>query len=93
MALKYLVNLRSGADDIIQEAKTKFGIDLTPAEAAEIGNKGATIQHFLSRQPEITNISNFYSNRASQVREAIETYASAVGSGKPGDVSTKLSGS
>jgi hypothetical protein len=88
--LKYLVNLRSGADDIIQEAKTKFGIDLTPAEAAEIGNKGATIQHFLSRQPEITNISNFYSNRASQVREAIETYASAVGSGKPGDVSTKL---
>jgi hypothetical protein len=90
MALKYLVNLRSGADDIIQEAKTKFGIDLTPAEAAEIGNKGATIQHFLSRQPEITSINNFYSNRASQVREAIETYASAVGSGKPGDVSTRL---
>ena len=92
MALKYLVNLRSGADDIIQEAKTKFGIDLTPAEAAEIGNKGATIQHFLSRQPEITSINNFYSNRASQVREAIETYASAVGSGKPGDVSTRLAG-
>ena len=89
-ALKYLVNLRSGADDIIQEAKTKFGIDLTPAEAAEIGNKGATIQHFLSRQPEITSINNFYSNRASQVREAIETYANAVGSGKPGDVSTRL---
>jgi hypothetical protein len=89
-ALKYLVNLRASSDEIIQEAKSKFGIDLTAAEAAEIGNKGQTIQHFLSRQPEITSINNFYSNRASQVREAIETFAASVGSGKPGDVNTML---
>ena len=43
--LKMLVNLRTSTDEIIKESK-KFGIELTPAEAGEIANKGIGIQHF-----------------------------------------------
>jgi len=88
--LNYLVQLRGETDEIIQEAR-RFGFDLTPAEAAEIGGKGAQIQHFLSAQPQITKINNFYGNRASQVREAIEVFADEIGSGKTvGDINTRI---
>ena len=88
--LNYLVQLRGETDEIIQEAR-RFGFDLTPAEAAEIGGKGAQIQHFLSAQPQITKINNFYGNRANQVREAIEVFADQIGSGKTfGDINTRI---
>ena len=88
--LQYLVNLRASADETIKEAK-RLGFDLTPAEAAEIGNKGVAIQHFLSRQPEIRGINDFYANRASQIRETVESFAEQIGSGKAtGDINKRL---
>ena len=58
-SLRYLVELREDTSTIIQEAG-KMGIDLTAAEAGEIANKGIGIQYFLSAQPQVTNIRQFY---------------------------------
>jgi len=87
--LKYLVGLRASTDETIQEAK-RLGFDITSAEAAEIGSRASTLQHFLSNQPQISSITRHYDNRASQVRESIEVLAETIGSGKPGDVNTRL---
>jgi len=89
-SLRYLVELREDASTIIQEAG-KMGIDLTAAEAGEIVNKGVGIQYFLSAQPQVTNIRQFYGSRALQVREAVELFADNIGSGKTiGDINTRI---
>ena len=87
--LQRIINLRLNKADTIAEAK-KLGIDLTPAEADVLATKAQNIQYFLSRQPESDKIYNFYNNRASQVREAIEVFASEIGSGKGGDIGRRL---
>ena len=89
-SLRYLVELREDTSTIIQEAG-KMGIDLTAAEAGEIANKGINIQYFLSAQPQVTKIREFYGNRALQVREAVELFADNIGSGKTvGDINTRI---
>ena len=87
--LQRIINLRLNKADTIAEAK-KLGIDLTPAEADVLATKAQNIQYFLSRQPESDKIYNFYNNRASQVREAIEVFASEIGSGKGGDIGRRV---
>jgi hypothetical protein len=87
--LQRIMNLRLNKAGTIDEAK-KLGIDLTPAEADVLATKAQNIQYFLSRQPESDKIYNFYNNRASQVREAIEVFASEVGSGKGGDIGRRV---
>jgi hypothetical protein len=90
-ALKYLVELRGTTDETIQEAK-RFGFDLTPAQADQIGSRGADLQYFLSRQPDARKITQFYDSQAMQISEAIRTFADDIGSqsGKVGDVNTRL---
>jgi hypothetical protein len=87
-ALRYLLNLRASTDEVIQEAQQKFGIQLTPAEAADVASKASNIQFFLSRQPQIEKLRRFYDNRASQIREAVEVFADSIGSGmqRTGDI-------
>ena len=87
--LNRILNLRRTEADVIDEAK-KLGIDLTPAEASTLATNARSIQYFLSRQPEADKIFNFYSNRASQVREAIEVFANEIGSGKGGDIGRRV---
>jgi len=88
--LKMLVNLRTSTDEIIKESK-KFGIELTPAEAGEIANKGIGIQHFLSAQPQINNIRSFYASRAQLTKQSIEEFANQIGSAKSvGDINTRI---
>jgi hypothetical protein len=90
-ALKYLVELRGTTDETIQEAK-RFGFDLTPAQADQIGSRGADLQYFLSRQPDARKITQFYDSQAMQISEAIRAFADDIGSqsGKVGDVNTRL---
>jgi hypothetical protein len=90
-ALRYLINLRGETDEIIKEAKT-LGFDLTPAQAGVIGNRGADIQYFLSRQPDARKITEFYDNQAMQIAETIEIFAEKIGSKQAttGDVNTRL---
>jgi len=88
-ALQKIMNLRLNQADTIAEAK-KLGIDLTPAEADVLATKAQNIQYFLTRQPESDKIYNFYNSRASQVREAIEVFASEIGSGKGGDIGRRV---
>jgi len=88
-ALQRIMNLRLNQAETIAEAK-KLGIDLTPAEADVLATKAQNIQYFLTRQPESDKIYNFYNSRASQVREAIEVFASEIGSGKGGDIGRRV---
>lgn len=90
-ALRYLVELRGSTDDTIREAK-QLGFDLTPAQADTIGSRAADIQYFLSRQPDARAITQFYDTQASQIAEAITTYADNIASqsGKIGDVNTRM---
>ena len=91
-SLKYLSNLKGDVDKIVQDAKKQFGIDLTIAEASEIGSRGRKIQRFLAEQPNIEKFSKFYSDRSSQAKEAIEVLADKFGgTGKVfGDTPTAL---
>jgi len=91
-ALRYLLNLRASTDEVIREAQQKFGIQLTPAEAATGMTKAANIQFFLSRQPQIAKIRNFYDGRAARIREAVEVFADKMGSGMQayGDINRRL---
>ena len=91
-SLRYLSNLKGDVDKIVQDAKKQFGIDLTIAEASEIGSRAQKIQRFLAEQPNIEKFSKFYSDRASQAKEAIEVFAEKIGgSGKVfGDTPTAL---
>jgi len=90
-ALRYLIELRGSTDDTIREAK-RLGFDLTPAQASTIGSRGKDIQYFLSRQPDARQITQFYDSQASQIAEAITTFADEIGSkaGQVGDVNTRL---
>jgi len=91
-ALRYLLNLRGSTDEVIREAQEKFGIQLTPAEATDFVTKAANIQFFLSRQPQIAKIRNFYDSRAGRIREAVEVFSDKMGSGMMayGDVNRRL---
>ena len=91
-SLKYLSNLKGDVDKIVQDAKKQFGIDLTIAEASEIGSRGRKIQRFLAEQPNIEKFSKFYADRSSQAKEAIEVLADKFGgTGKVfGDTPTAL---
>ena len=85
-SLHYLMNLRKDVQGTIDEA-AKLGIDLTPAEAADFATRAVDIQYFLSMQPQIRAVRDFYSSRAQRIREGIETFANKVGSGNFGSLS------
>ena len=78
-SLRYLMNLKRSNQEIIDEA-AQMGIQLTAAEAADIGTRAVGIQYFLSRQPQIESVRKFYDSRASKAREAIEALADSFGS-------------
>jgi len=82
--LNYLLNLRKGESEIIDEAR-KLGFELTPAEASAIGTKARSIQHFLNRQADTEKIFNFYNNRNARIREAITNFADGLGNVKATD--------
>ena len=91
--LAQVVALRGSVAEIIEESK-RLGVPITPAEAAEIGNPSRTLQHFLSMQPQIGNITEFYGSRANVVRKTIEDMADNIGSGgrkTSGDINRDLS--
>jgi hypothetical protein len=91
-SLTYLSKLQGNVNQIIQDASQRFGIDLTVAEASEIGSRGRKIQRFLQEQPNIEKLSSFYADRTAQAREAIEVFAEKIGGlGKVfGDTPTAL---
>ena len=78
-SLSYLTKLKGDVDKIIQDSKTKFNIDLTVAEASEIGSRARKIQRFLQEQPTIEKLSKFYNDRTAQAKEAIEVFADKIG--------------
>ena len=78
-ALRQLLNEKKSVQGIIDQAK-EYGIDLTVAEAGDIGTRAASLQYFLSRQPQIQKIQQFYNNRSQQVAEAIGLFAEKMGS-------------
>ena len=82
-SLQYLINLRKDVQGTIDEA-AKMGIDLTPAEAADFATRAVDLQYFLSRQPQLTAVRDFYQSRARRVAGAIETFANKIGSMQPG---------
>lgn len=79
--LRYLMNLRRDNQTIIDEA-AQMGIQITQAEAADIGTRAINIQYFLSRQPQIESVRKFYNGRAAKTREAVEALAYSFGSMK-----------
>tara|TARA_R100001082_G_scaffold5333_1_gene3708 strand:- start:344 stop:2611 length:2268 start_codon:yes stop_codon:yes gene_type:complete len=89
--LRYLMNLRKNNQEIIDEA-AQMGIQLTQAEAADIGTRAIGLQYFLSRQPQIESVRKFYDSRASKAREAIQKLADSFGSqsGKFGDINARV---
>jgi hypothetical protein len=90
--LQYLINLRGSVQETIDEAR-KFGVELTPAEAADFATRAVDIQYFLSRQPQIRAVREFYQTRAPQMREAIDLFADKLGSvapGRYGDTNTRV---
>ena len=89
--LRYLMNLRKTNQGIIDEA-AQMGIQLTQAEAADIGGRAIGIQYFLSRQPQIESVRKFYDSRAAKTREAIEVLADSFGSVKQqfGDINARV---
>jgi len=82
--LNYLLNLRKGKSEIIEEAR-KLGFELTPAEATSIGSKARSIQYFLNRQADSQKIFNFYNSRNSRIRETITNFAEGLGNIKSTD--------
>jgi hypothetical protein len=80
-SLQYLLSLRKDMQGTIDEAK-KMGFDLTPAEATEFVTKAANLQFFLSRQPQLAAIKDYYNNRARRIADAISMFADEVGSSK-----------
>ena len=89
--LRYLMNLRRDNQTIIDEA-AQMGIQITQAEAADIGTRAISIQYFLSRQPQIESVRKFYNSRAAKTREAVEALAHSFGSMKQqfGDVGERV---
>jgi len=89
--LRYLMNLRRDNQTIIDEA-AQMGIQITQAEAADIGTRAINIQYFLSRQPQVESVRKFYNGRAAKTREAVEALAYSFGSMKQqfGDVGQRV---
>jgi hypothetical protein len=81
-ALRELITLRGTTDETIKKAKSEFNIDLTPAQASVIKNRVTDLQYFLSKQPGLNKITNFYERQALQVTDAILKYADEVGTDK-----------
>ena len=83
-SLRYLYNLRQGVQGTIDEA-AKMGIKLTPAEAASIStgsaHRAANIQLFLSKQPQLRKLSDFYESRAQRAVTAVNQFADSMASG------------
>jgi len=82
-SLQYLISLKKDAQGTIDEA-AKMGIELTAAEAAEFATRAVNLQYFLSRQPQLTAVREFYQSRAKRVASAVETFANKIGSMQPG---------
>jgi len=82
-SLQYLISLRKDMQGTIDEA-AKMGVDLTPAEAADFANRAVNLQFFLSRQPQLTAVKDFYQSRARRISEAVEIFATKIGSMQPG---------
>ena len=82
-SLQYLINLKKDVQGTIDEA-AKMGIDLTPAEAADFATRAVDLQYFLSRQPQLRVIRDFYQSRARRVASAVEIFANKIGSMQPG---------
>jgi len=82
-SLQYLISLRKDVQGTIDEA-AKMGIDLTPAEAADFATRAVNLQYFLSRQPQLTAVRDFYQSRARRVAGAVEAFANKIGSMQPG---------
>ena len=83
-SLRYLYNLRQGVQGTIDEA-AKMGIKLTPAEAASIStgsaHRAANIQLFLSKQPQLRKLSDFYESRAQRAVTAVNQFADSMVAG------------
>ena len=82
-SLQYLINLRKDVQGTIDEA-AKMGVNLTPAEAADFATRAVDLQYYLSRQPQLTAVREFYQSRARRVAAAVETFANKIGSMQPG---------
>jgi hypothetical protein len=93
-SLRYLVNLKATNQEIIDEA-AEMGVQLTAAEASDIGTRAIGIQYFLSRQPQIESVRKFYNTRAARTREAIQVLAESFGSLRSqfGDIGTRIANS
>lgn len=93
-SLRFLMNLRGTNQNIIDEA-AEMGVQLTAAEASDIGTKAIGIQYFLSRQPQIESVRKFYNTRAARTREAVEVMADSFGSLRSqfGDIGTRIANS
>jgi hypothetical protein len=80
-ALRNLFELKTDVQGVIDEAR-KLGIDLSVAEAAIVKNgtakRAADIQFFLSKQPQIQKVHDFYQNRAARAREAVISFADSM---------------
>ena len=80
-ALRDLFDLKTDVQGVIDEAR-KLGIDLSVAEAAIVQNgtakRAADIQFFLSKQPQIQKVHDFYQNRAARAREAVISFADSM---------------
>ena len=62
------------ADEIIANAKNKYGIDLTRAEATGLKTNAREIQEYLSQQATSQRIFDFYQNRALRMEEALDEF-------------------
>jgi hypothetical protein len=93
-SLRYLMNLRGTNQNIIDEA-AEMGVQLTAAEASDIGTRAIGIQYFLTRQPHIESVRKFYNTRAARTREAVEVMAESFGSlrSQYGDIGTRIANS
>ena len=67
-SLNYLLNLRKGESEIIDEAR-KLGFELTPAEASAIGTRARSIQFFLNRQADTEKIFNFTTTETQELEK------------------------
>tara|TARA_R100000654_G_scaffold13240_1_gene28866 strand:- start:160 stop:2787 length:2628 start_codon:yes stop_codon:yes gene_type:complete len=62
------------ADEIIDNAKSRYGIDLTRAEATGLKTNAREIQEYLSQQATSQRIFDFYQNRALRMEEALDEF-------------------
>lgn len=88
-ALQYLMSLKGNTDQMMKES-VELGIPLTRAEVDLANKKARQIQYYISRQPTVFKMDDFYDSRASIIRETVDAFADRVGSGKGGDINTRI---